>query len=145
MKSKRPIAKKLEELRKIAVKTRAGFTCEYHRGIRAFNRKPCDGYLHAHHISGKRSIFQKTALENGVALCAGAHLYIAHEDGGCGTRAAELKRWAAGVREVSIEHLESLGNVLNSDKFEIKEQLEDAIRMYEQQEPVIIGAKPKRR
>ena len=137
MKSKRPTAKKLEAIWNLAVKTRAGFKCEYHRGA-------CEGNLHSHHICGKRTLRQRTALENGIAVCGYVHQRVAHEDGGVGVRAYEFKEWAVAHRKVSIEHLNSLGEVLGSDNFAIMDELKDALQMYQQMGPEIIGAKPKR-
>ena len=63
------LKKECDKLWALAVKARAGNKSEY---------SGKDGVLHAHHICGKNSYALRYSLENGVALTAGEHKFIAH-------------------------------------------------------------------
>jgi len=111
-----PTLKDLDKLWAKAVKLRAGLKSEYGG----------EGYLAAHHITGKPTLSLRYALENGVCITTGQHHFVAHNTG----RSKAFREWALRQRGVTEEYLERIKNN-RVDKFAMRIYLEKEIERYE--------------
>lgn len=100
-------------------KVRSKGFCEY------CGRKPPEVVLHAHHIFSRRHYSTRWDVKNGVCLCSGCHLYVAHKD------IQEFADWV--LVHFGLEHIEDLRNKSHSLADFSKEQKLEMIQKFKEE------------